>query len=265
MPELTDEERNKLREVIQLLEPNRYRAYELRQEGATGAELRVEFPGRGRPISWANGVSLLLGNPGFEIGNQIRADRSLRFLSDRLLNAGGLDGRLLSYVQEMRDQADEALTARAYNNPGTRAWETMRARQEEDDEEETDLEEESIEDVGVTQTYQIYAWTYSGIPSAASSTVVKIGLAAAVPRSNAWRRMENSCRTTGSPGAPTMLRVWQGAGGPDSARQSESELHRSAGQRILGGGSEWFRTDLQALDTRAQALGLERHFAVNPA
>jgi hypothetical protein len=181
-----------------------------------------------QPLAWANSINLLLGIPGFEIGERIRADRHLRLLSDRLLDVGGLDGKLLSYVHEKRDQADEAV----------RAWETGRARQAEDEEEETDLEQQSIEDVAVTRTYQIYAWTYSGIPSLENGTVVKIGLAAAVPKSNAWRRVENSCRTTGSPGAPTMLRVWEGMGGPEAARQSESELHSSAGQRILGGGSE---------------------------
>lgn len=268
MAALTDQERDNLSEVIRSVEPDWYRAYELCQEGARGPELAAEFdlPNGRKPRAWANCVYLLLGKSGFKIGAHIRADRNVRLLSDRLLNAGGLDGDLLSYVRAMRDQADGALTAGEYDNAATRAWETIRARQAEDEEEETDLEDESFDDVAVTQTYQIYAWTYSGIPSIDSRTVVKIGLSAAIPRSNAWRRMESTTsRTTGSPGAPTMLRVWQGRGGPDAARKSELELHGSAGQRILGGGSEWFRADLQGLDSRAEALGLERHFAVNPA
>jgi hypothetical protein len=76
--------------------------------------------------------------------------------------------------------------------------------------------------------------------------------------------MTAASRTTGAPGALTMLRVWEGIGDQDAARRAEAELHRSTGRRIPGGGTEWFEANLKALDHAAAQLGLERRFGVDP-
>ncbi len=254
MTAFTDEERNELREAIRSKEPDWYRAYELREEGASSRELAVAFDLKSPngPRGWANAVDLLLGTSGSQIGEYRHADYNVRLLSDRVLSAEILSEELRTYVLDTRDRAAEAYTSGAYDNPATRAWETIRARQAEEAETEAELDEEVVEDVAATQAYQIYAWTYSGIPTSGDCVVVKIGYAGTGPTSDAWRRMTDACRTTGSPGAPTMLRVWQGSGGPEAAKRSEVELQSSAGRQIIGGGNEWFTTNLEALDSRAR-------------
>jgi hypothetical protein len=136
------------------------------------------------------------------------------------------------------------------------------AAEAEDDEE---IEEEVEDEVEATHEFQLYAWTYSGIPIVDGHVIAKVGYAGTGPTSDAWHRMNSASRTTGSPGAVTMLRVWEGLGDQDSAKLAEADLHGSAGRRIPGGGNEWFETDLKALDAAAAELGLERRFGVNPA
>jgi hypothetical protein len=146
-----------------------------------------------------------------------------------------------------------------------RAVATMRERQAEEAETEAEIDEEVVEDVEDTKAFQVYAWTYSGIPILDGRIIAKIGYAGTGPTSDAWHRMANTIRTTGAPGAPTMLRVWVGRGGPDEAKRIEGELHKASGRRVLGGGDEWFETQLDALDSGAARLALERRFGVNPA
>ena len=137
-------------------------------------------------------------------------------------------------------------------------------REKAEAEDEDEIEDEVEEEVEATHEFQVYAWTYSGVPVLEGRVIAKVGYAGTGPTSDAWHRMTSASRTTGAPGAVTMLRVWEGIGDQDAARRGEAELHRSAGRRIPGGGTEWFEADLNALDRAAAQLGLERRFGVNP-
>jgi hypothetical protein len=203
----------------------------------------------------------MLGELG--VGEFRMTDRRVAVLADRLSRAGVLDNDLTQYVTDLGASADEAWRAQEYDNPAIRAWQTIR-HQVEEVETEAEIEEDVDEDVESTGLFQIYAWSYSGMLGDRSQITVKLGYAGTGPSSDAWRRMNDATRTTGSPGAPTMLRVWQGRGDRSAANEAESSMHRAANRRVIGGGDEWFQVDLAVLDNAASQLSLDRCFGVDP-
>lgn len=264
LPQLTTEQRAALLDAIIEVAPEWQRAYEFRRQGLNGQELAdaLDLPHPKRARAWAKGVAVLVGEG--QIGDYKAADRRASELADKLAGANGVDTFLAPYIAEVGVRARESLARNEYSSAQTRAWSTRRRLQAEEAEAEDELEDEVIDDVDTARVFQVYAWTYSGLLVADGPVVVKVGYAGTGPTSDAWRRMTDSARTTGSPGAPTMLRVWLGQGGRQSAEEVEANLHRGLGQRILGGGDEWFEANLDLLDAAAGQLGLKRHFAVNP-
>lgn len=262
---LDGEQRSALLEALRAVSPDWVRAYDLRQQGFAGREL-AEAVGAARANqarARAKAVQLLLGE--LSEGQFRSGDYLARILSDRLLHSDRLDSALEEYVATVGTRARAAYENAAYDNAAMRAWDTIRERAEAEVEAEAEIEDEVEEDVEAARAFQLYVWTYSGIPVVGGRVVAKVGYAGTGPTSDAWHRMGAAARTTGAPGSMTMLRVWEGAGDQHAARQAEGALHTIAGPRILGGGTEWFEADLTAIDAAAQQLGLSRRFAVNPA
>jgi hypothetical protein len=262
---LSDDQRAALLDALCGVTPDWHRAYELRRQGVGGQELAAAFGSTqtNQARARAKAVELLLGE--LPEGRFRSGDNLARVLSDHLLRSGRLDPALAEHVSEVGRRAREAYESATYDNPQMRAWETVRGRAEQEAEAEAEIEDQVEEDVETTNAFQLYVWTYSGIPVVNGRVVAKIGYAGTGQTSDAWHRMVAASRTTGAPGAVTMLRVWEGTGDQGAARRAENALHENAGRRVPGGGAEWFEADVDALDRTAQQLGLERRFAVNPA
>ena len=90
--------------------------------------------------------------------------------------------------------------------PGKRSEPARRSHTEA----EADLDEEVTDDVETTQVFQVYAWTFSGIPVVDSQIVVKVGYTGTGPTSDAWRRMADIASERVTRRAPTMLASGKG-------------------------------------------------------
>ena len=95
-------------------------------------------------------------------------------------------------------------------------------------------------------------------------TYLKVGMS----KNDAIKRFRQQRGSTALPESPILLRIYIGSNGMDIA-EVERKIHRhlNAADHVRnserGAGTEWFLTHLKFLDSTAELLGLQTHFAID--